>query len=1065
MASVDDPSVLINQFIGAAASDGDSSVFSSELAALISTKSLSLLSFIQALGPTLTSDSTATRTHAIHCLAATLSDLGEARSLSLQDVSVLLQFLVAKLDDEKLTIHVLNALSSLVTFKNFKPNVNDNLGKMLEQVSELYEPRKHLAKVRYESFHLLDAVFRSHLDDLIAITSHTDRFISTFVHIASGEKDPRNLLMSFRLNKAINEKLPLQDRATNEKHDSFLTELFDVSFCYFPISFSPPANDPYKITSQDLKSELRATIASQPQFAQDTFPSLFEKLTSTNPAVRNDVLQCLYLCIENYSSEILEQYWVTIWDALKFEILHNDASMFRPEADFIIPPGAEFLEDTDDNKILIYTLKALNSLAAKLVDSGSFDSMVSTIIEELKSHFSALNEKTSKQAVILLCAMGCSSKAFFNKAVNCLFSFQVWGKYIRSDKQEIEADTETEIDVSLTVNRQRELIDYVGFVLTSSKVLGEQNDLWDFKDHLLIFMGQLLQTSSNLEKTLKCKIIQQLTKMSLLKDFLSREEVKLILNWSGENTATIINNDSNPDWQSDILLQEIVKCIILIMTEGSEEMLQDNVASVIETILPMLLERVSENGVLDLINKLCVNYQFLEVLSIRYLNKLAYDDYDAEAFGNIIESLTKSFVQTQSVKPFLTNSWRQNFIPRFLSIILKRSGDQPIILELAGQLFGYIVRFIEKSKHQSVLEEYSSVFLNNGILEGFSMESVSEKPSARITLFKHLIAKIDKKVSFPEDTQRSLIETFMSFVQTLPLGFERLGYLQVIALLVNKFTPTNDESVSKLFIESFEKGTANTASFETAIWILKGLIVKLDPAGTKFLDLVVSQLTESEDLGYCKAISSSFTILMSDLDIFTNKENSKTRIISGVVNLNARLLYKQQIFESLLQKLLTSFTSNQEATRREVNLTTLAIIINNVSAEILKPHLKEVLPLVLNGLSITNSSVLEASLQTFKVIIQESPDLIQENLSSLLSKLIFLSTNKVLVKQKLVNNETIRLLSLDCIMGVFTKLEYTKLVKYQNSTRAELARGLDDKKRNVRKKTTDVRQILYELGR
>ncbi|OBA19875.1 ARM repeat-containing protein [Metschnikowia bicuspidata var. bicuspidata NRRL YB-4993] len=1061
---VDDPAVLINQFIAAAASEGDLELFSAELAGFLANKSVSLLLFIQALGPTLTSESTATRTHATHCLAATLSAMDDATFLLMQDVSVLLQFLLAKLDDEKLTVHVLNALSSLVGFKHFRPNVNGNLIQLLEKISDLYEPRKHLAKVRYESFHLVDATFKNHRDDLIAIPANAEKFASTFVHIASGEKDPRNLLMSFKLNTAINKSLPFDDRSANEKHDQLLTKLFDVAFCYFPISFTPPANDPYKITSQDLKTELRTTIASQSQFAQDTFPSLFEKLTSTNPAVRNDVLQCICSCVENYSSETLEQYWVAIWDALKFEILHNDALIFKPEADSIIPLNAEALDDSDENKILIYTLIVLQKLAQKLEHAESFEPMTATIISDLKSHFTSLNEKTSKQAVILICSTGTSSTKFFNKIVQFLFSFEVWGKFIRSDKLETESETEQEIDVSITVTRQRELIDYVGFVITASKVLAEPNDLWDFKDHLLIFMGQLLQTSSNLEKSLKCKITQQLTKMLLISGLLSREDAKLILNWLGENMASITSHSSNSDWQSDLLLQEIVKSIIRIMTEGSEEMLSVNVSYVIEIILPMLLDRVSEKGVLDLIDRLCVNYQFLEVLSIRYLNKLAYDEYDREAFGDIIESLTKSFVQTQAVKPFLTNSWQKNFIPRFLGIILKRSGEEPVILELAGQLFGYIVRFIEKSKHQSTLEDYVSVFLNNDVHEGVSMESLSEHPSPKITLFKHLLAKIDKKVIFPDQSQGALIDSFIKLAHNSENEYVRLGYLQVIALLVNKFTLGNDESVSKHFLQSFEKGPSDSASLEIAIWILKGLIVKLDPSGSKFLDLVVTQLTESEDFRFCKAISSSFTILMSDLDIFTNKENSKTRIISGVVNLNARLLYKQQIFESLLQKLLAGFTATQDASRREVSLATLAVIINNVSPEILKPHLKEVLPLVLNGLTLQNSSVLKASLQTFKVIIQESPELIQENLSSLLSKLIFLSTHKMVVDKRLVNNETIRLLSLDCILGVFTRLEHTKLVRYQSSARMELARGLDDKKRNVRKKTTDVRQVLYELG-
>lgn len=33
--------------------------------------------------------------------------------------------------------------------------------------------------------------------------------------------------------------------------------LFNITFCYFPITFRPPPDDPYGITSDDLKKALR----------------------------------------------------------------------------------------------------------------------------------------------------------------------------------------------------------------------------------------------------------------------------------------------------------------------------------------------------------------------------------------------------------------------------------------------------------------------------------------------------------------------------------------------------------------------------------------------------------------------------------------------------------------------------------------------------------------------------------------------------------------------------------------------------------------------------------------
>lgn len=1059
---VDDINVLINQFIAADASDGETSVFSSELSSLVCERKVSLLQLIQGLGPTLTSDDVTTRGHSMHCLAECLTRMTDTANVSKQDVNVLLQFLVSKLGDEKLSLHILSALTSLISFKNFLPNVNDNLSTLLNSILSNYEPRKHLAKVRHEGFRFLDVLFAKHSDDIALMPSSSDLFASTFVHVATSEKDPRNLLASFKLNTLINTKFTFDDRTKNPTHDQLLSDLFDVCFCYFPISFTPPANDPYKITAADLKLQLRTTIASQSQFAQDTFPSLFEKLTSTNPTVRNDVLQCLYLCVSSYSAATIEQYWVTIWDALKFEVLHNDVLIFQPEADQIIPPNADMIDDSDDNKTLIYTLRTLATMVGKLSTSDSADSVVTTVFAELKPNFSSLNEKTLKQSVLLLCAMGSTSVKFFNEVVSFLFSFDIWGKYIRSDVDSSEGQEEDEIDISLTVARKRELIDNLGFVFTASKILNSPNTLSEYKDHLLIFMGQLLQTSSTLEKTLKCKLTQQLTKLILLDDFLTREDVTLILGWLGENMNSVVRSDS-PTWKSDMLLQEIVTSLVRIMSESPDEYLLVNVSAVIEIILPTLLENVSQPDVLDLINKLCVNYQFLEVLSIRFLNRLAYDDYDRQAFGNMIDGLCKSFIQTQSVKPFLTNSWYQKFVPRFLSVILEKADDDIMILELSGQLLGLVIRFIDQSKHQAILNELVPFFVDCQSYEGATMESVLDIPTARVTLFKHLLAKIDKRTEFPglvEDT----IGKFVSIISKTEVNFIRIGYLQTLAVMVNKFGQ-DDLQTDALLSQLLGKDGADLTSYEIAIWVLKGLIVRNDPIGSKYLDLVIDQLITSEDNSHCAILSRSFGILMSDLEIFSNTENTKVKIISKVLNLNVRPLYKQRIFESLLPKLIDSFLSTEKELKRELYLATLAIIIHNVSPKILTPHLSAILPLVLNGLSSQNASILEASLQTFDVIIKESPELILENLASLITKLVDLSTKKMISGRKVVNGEQIKLLSLKCLKGIFVELPITKVMKYQHSTRGALMKGLEDKKRSVRKETTDVRQLLFELGR
>ena len=193
--------------------------------------------------------------------------------------------------------------------------MNNNVEKLLTNILNNYDPKKHLAKVRYEPFRTLNALVTIDPVHFQSSSRVSDLMVKTFIHVASGEKDPRNLLLSFDTNTKINEVFEFDP--LNEVHKDLISELFDVCFCYFPISFSPPPNDPYKITAQDLKLKLRNTIASQSYFAKESFADLIEKLTSTNPVIRNDVLKTLLLCVENYKLETVAEYWVIILERIE----------------------------------------------------------------------------------------------------------------------------------------------------------------------------------------------------------------------------------------------------------------------------------------------------------------------------------------------------------------------------------------------------------------------------------------------------------------------------------------------------------------------------------------------------------------------------------------------------------------------------------------------------------------------------------------------------------------------------------------------------------------------------
>lgn len=1104
-------STTIAQYI-AADDEEKGRQFSEALASILSLKSASLLQFIQNLGPNLTSDSEYTRARALECLATTLEAVDPA-VISKQDVTVLVDFLIAKLDDTLCVLYVLRGLITIVKLPSFLPSVNGNLEKVIVALSSSYEPRKHLAKVRYHSFDLVSTVVKSHHQYLQTKPSDlVAKLVDSFIHVASGEKDPRNLLISFSINTKLNTTFEFDPEADKQR----INDLFDVCFCYFPITFTPPPNDPYKIKSQDLKTALESTIASQSLFASDAFSGLLEKLTSTNPVVRNDVLRALHICVANYKSDVVLQHWLSIWSALKFEILHNDVSIFHPTAQTIIFEDYETIDDTDDNKVLIQTLVVIRELQKQIIKQdeeqgkllgitdNSYDyteKFLSSVTSELKDFVSTVS-KSFKQAVIILSLLASDSEFLFSRIISFVFKSEIWGKYIGNE--DTNTDREMEVDINelavLNVAKQRELVDCLGYLFISYRILVEggvkeeffeNNELLLHKDHLLLFLGQLLQLTSNIEKSLKCKVVQQLISLVTLPQLLNNQETNLIYGYF-RDILTQIEGESPQDWNKDIVVKEIIK--------GSVAFIEDNTSSnaskkaaIIEILMPFLMDLVAPEAdfknirnALSVVKKLSVNNQVLEYVSIRLLNKINLFillevpiKKKADVFKEICNTLLTSISNTQAASQILTNSWYRNFLPRFLKSFFElwfsTLKSDVTIVEETGSLIGNIIRCLDKSKHQAALNELAALFLLPENL--FDIESIELLKSSTplVGIFNLILANIDKNVSIEDAISPLTLSEVVKSVTRLCGStdnhdeYSRLCYLQMLSILSNKlvkdvglFEPYLEPTYKLLRSSTGNLSPDTVQKFEVFTWLTKGLVMKIDSRGTQHTQELVDLL--SNENGSVKQLASRcLAVLVCDLPIFNISSTSKkqVKLSSGVIPTNVRLLYKQRLFDTLLPLLTNGYKNTED----EVYLVSLSILVGNVLSSLLKGHLQELSSMVVSSLPIDHSVIVGAALKTLNIVIDEAPDSIKFHLNSIIERLIALSVNKIVSGDQLINNESIRCEALLCLTKIFQRIDLEYTVPYQKSTIKKLEPALDDSRRLVRKQCCDLRQVLYELGR
>lgn len=313
-----------------------------------------------------------------------------------------------------------------------------------------------------------------------------------------GEKDPRNLMIAFELVRAI------IDRFDISRH---IEDLFDVVFCYFPISFAAPASDSLGITTEDLKDNLRRCLASTPYFAYYATPLLIEKLLSTTGSVKKDAMETISLCAPAYGAHALLPHAQDLFDALVREVYQeNDALMVQIALDTIHNVVATLGTGISIANIRDPVEKAIDSLLHKCV-------------EELKEP----ELKNARSAAYILRAAASASDPACTSVTHTALPI-ICQQYKTTD----------------SAIRRKAVLDILTELLVASKKLyGSVEDVGydrDFQTPLLMYKQQILQLfmlslveSNATDTVLKQASLKGIHEMVLMKQFLKGDEMIMIV--------------------------------------------------------------------------------------------------------------------------------------------------------------------------------------------------------------------------------------------------------------------------------------------------------------------------------------------------------------------------------------------------------------------------------------------------------------------------------------------------------------------------------------------------------
>ena len=188
--------------------------------------------------------------------------------------------------------------------------------------------RKYPQPLRFLVYDVVRTLVERHLGALRAMRvpdgADGSAFVRGYAQLVGGEKDPRNLLVLFGVARAFLTAWPLP--ATEAE------AMYNVLFCYFPISFRPPPDDPFGITPDDLKRALRACLAASPAFATMAYPLLLEKLSATGGASKLDVLHTLTACMPVYGAGPTAAHAADLWSYVRLDIVQPTEAAVVPAA-------------------------------------------------------------------------------------------------------------------------------------------------------------------------------------------------------------------------------------------------------------------------------------------------------------------------------------------------------------------------------------------------------------------------------------------------------------------------------------------------------------------------------------------------------------------------------------------------------------------------------------------------------------------------------------------------------------------------------------------------------------
>ncbi|XP_041370234.1 MMS19 nucleotide excision repair protein homolog [Gigantopelta aegis] len=991
-----------------------------ELVEGLNSGKLTLLELIEALGGHLTNTETSVRARATDLLSQVLHQTA-ANHLTEKDVNLLLTFLCGKLSDhhavQPYALHGLVALSGC-------PNLPDGCGeKICREIFKEVHCMSLAQKDRFSVYTILSSLLQHRMNELQRMGSD---FVFGFIQAMDTERDPRNLLIAFKLAQTITNNFSL---------GVFVEEMFEVTSCYFPIDFSPPVSDSNKITREDLIVALRGCLAASSKFAPFCLPLILEKLSSDVQSAKIDSLQTLAVCAEVYGSDCLKEFLGSLFSCIKREILMSSS-------DEVVTSALQAL------KAIVRTL---SQAVVRKSGKTSLHTFLDDVLQECRRHLCEPDLRLLHPSGKLLLSVAEVSDPAYCTVVRVIVPLLLEQYKYRN-----------------ATHQKKSLVELLSHFLDAGEKFTytseSPNPIADFKASIL---ENLESGLSDENSELRCSCVHCLTSLFKLPDVLDLSEVSMVAEKLSEmvlkdtdeavrHTSTATLSKLSKTYPSLIKEKVLTKLISHLQSEHMECVLVEGKRMFTPSCEYILTAMTSLATHVEIVEPVCKQLMFCLRQSV---SGLGDGDQESSARSCAVVMCLCTLAETNQSDKDIVNFISEHVLTDILKLLLDSVSGKPeccaiseTLVEKVAQLFRTTVCSLDRRKTEVLLDMMIKLFLlgDFSVLPGFPPDSEPFgifKPlcttypwqqTQLISMFMAVVCSIPRDLVIPERTR--LLDALFIMSLENDHDYSRLSAIKCYAGIVNKLP--NDAELDILLSNCRQRLVFNNNNPETYhhgqralglwVWLTKALVLRAHPLAAEYTSQLVLIL-EDGILGLQAA--DGFRVIVED----------GTDVMTTSMCADIKFMYRQRLFVENVGKLVEGFNTSIE---KKFYLVALSHLLTHLPKQVLTEELPALMPILVQSLSYEDTSLQITMVTKMAELSQDAPEILSKHLDSLIPQLLKLTQTGRFMQVRIA-----ALKSLDSM----TSLPGHMILPHCRVVLKGLECVLDDKKRLVRKQAVITR--------